>query len=204
MKKFLLIDDHIVVRSGIKALLLDLYEGCEVYEADDDISATEQLKVHIYDLVMMDVQIPNADMIGQMEYIHIKYPGTKVLIFSMSAEKIFAKRFLQAGAKGFLSKHASLDEMTKAIKMVLNNRIYISELLTESLAEDSSTSIFDKLSIREFEIISLLLSGHTITDISRSLYLEATTIGTHKARAFKKLGIKGLLQLKELAAKYDL
>lgn len=193
-----------VVRSGIKGLLLELYKPCEVYEADSDIIAIEQLKKNRYDLVMMDVQIPKADMIGLMEYIHVKYPATKVLIFSMSAEKIFARRFLKTGAKGFLSKYAPLSEMTKAIEMVLSNQKYISALLVKSLADDSFTSIFDNLSVREFEIISMLLSGHTLTDISKALHLEATTIGTHKSRAFKKLGVKSLLELQELAIKYDL
>jgi two-component system invasion response regulator UvrY len=143
-----------------------------------------------------------------MEYIHVRYPETKVLVFSMSSEKIYAKRFLKAGAKGFLSKDSSLDEITKAFNMVLNNRKYISENLAEALVEDSLSDTpsnpFDKLSIREFEIASLLLSGQTLGDISAALNLQASTVGTHKARAFEKLGVNSILELKELATSYNL
>ena len=206
MKKFLLIDDHSVVRSGLKNLLLEIYTSCEVDEADSDAMAIKLLKLKTYDMLLMDVQIPKADMIGLMEFIHSKYPGTKVLIFSMSPEKIYAKRFLSIGAKGFLSKEASLDEIIKAIDMVLSDRKYISESLADMLAgyPGRTPNIFDTLSIREFEIISLLLSGQTLTEICTTLSLQASTVGTHKARAFEKLNVKGLLELKDLAQSYEL
>jgi two-component system invasion response regulator UvrY len=208
MNKFLLIDDHVVVRSGIKGLLSELFKPCEVHEADDSESAIEKLKKNSYDLVMMDIQIPKNDMLGLMEYVHVKYPDEKVLIFSMSAENIYAKRFLKAGAKGFLSKDSSLDEITKAVNLVLNNRKYISETLAEILADDSFSDTpsnpFDKLSLREFEIASLLLSGQTASEISKSLNLQASTVGTHKSRLFEKLGVTNLLELKELATSYNL
>ena len=119
MKKFLIVDDHDVVRSGIKGLLLELFKPSEIAEARDGESATENLKHNQYDLIMMDIQMPKTDTLGLMEYIHIKYPDAKVLVFSMSAESIYAKRFLKAGAKGFLSKDAPLEEIKKAINLVL-------------------------------------------------------------------------------------
>ena len=206
MKKFLLIDDHFVVRSGVKGLLAELYKPCEVYEAENSEKAINQLKQRSYDLIMMDVQIPQNDMLGLMEYIHIKYPAAKVLMFSMSPENIYAKRFLKAGAKGFLSKDSTFDETIRAINLVLNNRKYISETLAERLAEDSFTdnpgNPFDKLSAREFEIASMLLSGQTLSEIGRLLNLQASTIGTHKAKLFKKMNVSNVLQLKELASIY--
>ena len=208
MKKFLLIDDHKVVLSGINGLLSGLYNPCEIDEASDADTVIEKLKKNEYDLVMMDVQIPNNDMLGLMEYIHTKYPLIKVLIFSMSSENIYAKRFLKAGAMGFLSKDSQLDEITKAVNLVLSNRKYISEKLADSLAEGflsgNASNPFDNLSLREFEITSLLLSGQTSSDISKSLNLQPSTVGTHKARAFEKLKISNLLELKELATSYNL
>lgn len=208
MKKFLLIDDHTVVRSGIKGLLTEIFTPCEILEAGNGDEAVEKLKQSKYDFVMMDIQMPNTDSLGLMEFINIKYPETKVLIFSMSPEKIYAKRFLKAGAKGFLSKESSLDEVKKAINLVLNNRTYISETLASTLVEDayspSPSNPFEKLSAREFEIASLLLSGHTISDISKSLNLQVSTIGTHKARIFEKLNVTNLLELKELSVSYNM
>jgi two-component system invasion response regulator UvrY len=140
MKKFLLVDDHNVVRSGIKGLLLELFKPAEIAEASDGETAVENLKHHQYDLIMMDIQMPKTDTLGLMEYIHIKYPDAKVLMFSMSAENIYAKRFLKAGAMGFLSKDAPLDEIKKAINLVvLNNRKYISETLASVLAIRSTS-----------------------------------------------------------------
>ena len=208
MKKFLLVDDHNVVRSGIKGLLLELFKPSAIDEANDGDSATEILKHNQYDLIMMDIQMPKTDTLGLMEYIHIKYPDAKVLIFSMSAEGIYAKRFLKAGAKGFLSKDAPLEEIKKAINLVLNNRKYISETLASSLAEESisetSGNPFNQLSPREFEIVSLLLSGQTISEISKLLNLQVSTIGTHKARLFSKLNVNNILELKEIATSYNL
>lgn len=208
MKKFLLVDDHNVVRSGIKGLLIELFKPSEIFEAGDGETAIGILKIHNYDLIMMDIQMPKTDTLGLMEYIHIKYPEAKVLIFSMSAESIYAKRFLKAGAKGFLSKDAPLEEIKKAIGLVLNNRKYISETLAAVLAEESITESpsnpFNQLSPREFEIVSLLLSGQTLSDISKLLNLQISTIGTHKARLFDKLHVSNILELKELANSYNL
>ncbi len=206
MKKFLLIDDHFVVRSGVKGLLAELYKPCEIYEADDSDKAVQQLKQRSYDLIIMDVQIPQNDMLGLMEFVHIKYPDAKVLMFSMSPENIYAKRFLKAGAKGFLSKDATFDETLKAINLVLNNRKYISDTLAERLAEDTYSDAtgnpFDKLSAREFEIAAMLLNGQSLSEMGRLLNLQASTIGTHKAKLFKKMNVSNVLQLKELASIY--
>src|SRR3954463_11383210 len=136
MKHFLLIDDHVVVRSGIKILLSEIYKPAEIDEAHDGDSALSLLKENKYDLVMLDIQMPKTDTFGLMEYIKVKYPSLKVLMFSMSPENIYAKRFLKAGAKGFLSKDAPLEEIKKAIDMVMNGRKYISESLMEMLAEN--------------------------------------------------------------------
>lgn len=207
MKQFLLIDDHTVVRSGIRTLLLEIYKPCEIFEASDGTTAVEQLKQRAYDLVIMDIQMPSTDAFGLMEYIRISHPDTKVLIFSMSAENIYAKRFLKAGAKGFVSKESPLEEINKAITMVLNNKRYISEAMIDILAEGSSVNAknpFQSLSARELEITSLLLSGHTLSEIARSLNIQVSTAGTHKSRLFEKLGVTNVLELKELADFYKL
>lgn len=208
MKKFLLVDDHVVVRSGIKTLLSEMYDPAEIHEAMDGETAMVKMKESSYDLVMLDIQMPKTDTLGLMEYIHIKYPTAKVLMFSMSAENIYAKRFMKAGAYGFISKEAPLEEITRAINMILNNKKYISDTLAEKLAEDSFSgktgNPFNDLSPREFEIVSLLLEGKTVTDISHTLNIQTSTVGTHKARLFDKLGVTNILELKELATTYNL
>lgn len=206
MKRFLLVDDHVVVRSGIKVLLSDIYKPAVIDEAYDGASAIEKLKEYQYDLIMLDIQMPNTDTLGLMRYIHTEYPQARVLIFSMSAENIYAKRFIKAGAYGFVSKEAPLEDITHAIDVILNNRKFISDTLADSLAEDSfmgrSSNPFNELSPREFEIVSLLLSGKTVSDIAHTLNIQTSTVGTHKARLFEKLGVGNILELKELATTY--
>ncbi|MEP7236353.1 MAG: response regulator transcription factor [Ferruginibacter sp.] len=208
MKKFLLVDDHVVVRSGIKILLADIYNPCQIYEAMDGDSALEKLKEQEFDLIILDIQMPNTDTLGLMEYIHITYSQAKVLMFSMSAENIYAKRFMKAGAFGFISKEAPLEEITRAISIILGGKKYISESLAEKLAEDSfsgkSANPFNELSPREFEIVTLLLDAKTVTEISHSLNIQTSTVGTHKARLFEKLGVTNILELKEMATTYNL
>jgi two-component system, NarL family, invasion response regulator UvrY len=203
MKRFLLVDDHTIIRSAVGGILSQLFSTCEVHEANTGDAAVEQLKKRQYDLVVMDIHMPGTDTLGLMEYMHVQYPDIKVLIFSMSPENIFAKRFLKAGAQGFISKDASLEEITKAINIVLSGRKYISPSFASYLADNTISgnpdNPFDKLSAREFEVVNLLLTGKTVSDISKTLNLQVSTIGTHKARLFEKLGVSNLIELKELA-----
>lgn len=208
MKKFLLIDDHVVVRAGIKQLIQQEFEPAEIYEASDGESGHKMLEQRPFDLVMLDIQMPNTNSIEFMQNILKNFPEAKVLVFSMSAENVHAKRFLKEGAMGFISKDAPMEEIIKAISRILENRRYISGSLAAILANDSfeskSDNPFNKLSAREFEIANLLLTGQTISNISAAINLRVSTVGTHKARMFEKLGITNLLELKELANTYNL
>jgi len=208
MKRFLLIDDHVVVRSGLKFILSDLFKPCEIDEAEDGDTAVAILKERQYDLVMLDIKMPNTNSIQLMEYFKITYPSLRVLIFSMNSESIYAKRFLRAGAQGFVNKDAPLDEVVKAINQVLSGKKYISETMMELLAEfgisNKEEVLFNSLSPREFEIVSLLLKGDSLSHIAQSLNLQTSTVGTHKARIFEKLKVTNLLELKELSSMYNL
>jgi two-component system, NarL family, invasion response regulator UvrY len=208
MHKFLLIDDHVVVRSGIKLLLANIYKDSEIHEAKDGDSATSFVKQNHYDFVMLDVQMPNTDSFALMEYFKENFPLLKVLVFSMNAESIYALRFIKAGAMGFISKDAPLDEIKKAIDQVVNGKKYISEEMLFVLAEGTSTNAntnpFSTLSAREFEIVSMLLNGKTISLIAADLNLGISTVGTHKGRIFTKLKVTNLLELKELANSFNM
>ncbi len=187
---------------------MEIFKPCEIFEASNGETAVEQLKKRAYDLVIMDIQMPGTDAFGLMEYIRISNSDAKVLIFSMSAENIYAKRFLKAGAKGFVSKESSLEEIKKAISTVLNNKRYVSEAMIDMFADwssgDHAKNPFQSLSARELEITSLLLSGQTLSEIARSLHIQVSTAGTHKSRLLEKLSVTNVLELKELADFYKL
>ncbi len=208
MQKFLLIDDHVIVRSGIKLLIFNTYSDCEVHEAKDGETALALVKENEYDFVMLDVQMPNTDSFALMENFRANYPDLKVLVFSMNSENIYALRYIKAGAKGFISKDAPMDEVKKAIDLVLKGKKYISEdllfVIAEGNATSSDTNPFNSLSAREFEIVSMLLRGKTISVIAAELNLGISTVGTHKGRIFNKLHVTNLLELQNIANSYNI
>lgn len=205
---FLIIDDHEVVRAGVKNVLTELYKTASIYEAADEKTALHYLKTIPIDLAVMDVQIPETNTTGLMEFIKNTYPLTRVIIFSMSAESIYAKRFLKAGAMGFVSKNAGLQEFKKAIELVMQNRKYISENLAQLLATGigmkEKDSPFENLSSREFDIATLLMKGKSISEIAELLNLNISTVGTYKARLLEKLGVKNMVELIELGKVYNI
>jgi len=203
MKNVLIVDDHAVMRTGLRLLLQDFYQGLEIYEAGTDAEVLQQFKLHWIDLVVMDIHIANTNTIELVELISIKYPRTYTLVFSMMPEQIYGRRMLKAGARGFLPKESTLEEIKKAFDLVLQQKTYLSQNFIEILAGHVSTGSgvnpFEKLSHREFEIVNLLLSGFSIAAIAQTLNVKPSTVGTYKLRVFEKLKIKTVFELKDLA-----
>jgi two-component system invasion response regulator UvrY len=207
-KKFMLADDHAAIRAGVKTLLESTYTDAIVDEIADGKGVMEKLKHNSYDLVILDIQMPDTDTPVLIKYITDNYPSIPVLVFSMSSEQVYALRVLKAGAKGFISKDSSLDELKKAIELVLNKKKYVSPAVVQLLADQSLFSSkenpFSKLSSREFQIATLLLEGKTISEIAAILAIQLSTASTHKARVFNKLNVSNLLELKEASIFYKL
>jgi DNA-binding NarL/FixJ family response regulator len=152
----------------------------------------------------MDVNMPNTDSFGILNSILSFKPATKIIIFSMNAEELYAKRYLKMGAMGYLRKDAPGSEIQKAITSVLNNKKYISTELSEILLSDLQDkkhleNPFDKLSPREFELVQHLSRGESVAQISQTLNLHKSTVGTHKARIFEKLQCANVIELNKLA-----
>lgn len=189
-------------------MLSEVYPGCQPDEAENGAGAVDALEKTSYDLVILDIKMPDTDTLGLVQSIRSQHPATRLLIFSMNPENIYAKRFFKAGCHGFVSKEAPIEEIQKAITTVLGGKKYISETLAQLLADDSAGNIpvnpFEKLSAREFEIVSFILLGKGVSEIGHLLNLRVSTIGTHKARLFKKLQVTNVVGLKELATTYHL
>lgn len=208
MKKFLLIDDHAIVRSGIKFWLSAEYNPSEIDEAENGKEAVKKIEDNDYDLLLLDIHMPETNSFDLLKHILSTKPDSKVLIFSMNSEGMYAKRYLKAGAVGFVSKDAPIDELKKAVDLTLNNRKYFSDkfidtILNEKAGEENINPFF-KLSDREFEITSLLLEGKSVGEISNLLNIHNSTTGTYKARIFEKLKIENIFQLNKLATLYDI
>jgi two-component system, NarL family, invasion response regulator UvrY len=207
-KNILILDDHPILRWGLKSLLNDLYPQLKVYEAEDGDSMLSCLRKRKFDVLIIDIQVPNTDTIRLVELVSIKYPNTYVLAYSMMPENIYGKRLLQAGASGYLPKMSAIDEVKRAFSIVLKRKKYISQNLLEMLAgeavQNKSANPFYKLSTREFEIANLLVGGTNIIQIAAQLNLKPSTVGTYKTRMFEKIGITSVFQLKDLATLYNL
>jgi DNA-binding NarL/FixJ family response regulator len=202
MRKFLLIDDHAVVRNGVKHMLSEFYEACKVDEAADEEQALEILASEQYDLIFLDINIPKTNTLDLLKRMLANDQKLRVLMFSMNNEKMHAKRYLEAGAKGFLSKDAPIDEIKRVIGIILDNKTYYSDAFIDTLIHEKSgqeINPFDKLSEREFQIATLMLAGKSLTEISATLAIHTSTTGTHKSKIFEKLNVKNLVEMIELA-----
>jgi two-component system invasion response regulator UvrY len=206
MHTLLIIDDHSIVRTGIK-LLAKEHLAVITDEAADGRIALRKIKETKYDLLMLDINIPDTDCGKLLSTILTISPNTKVLIFSMNEEDLFARHYLKSGAKGFLSKKSSDAEIIRAIQQVLSGKRYISpqlaELLGDDLAGNKNTNPFETLSERELSVVNHLLRGNSISAISEIMTLHPSTVGTYKTRIFEKLAIKSLIDLTELARIYN-
>lgn len=206
MPQILIVDDHSIVRTGIKLLLenqLDIV--CD--EASDGITTLELLKEKMYDVILLDINMPDTDCGALLATILRVSPETHVLIFSMNEEELFARHYMKLGAKGFLSKKSSESEIILAIKQVLSGRRYISREFAEILGDEISgvktINPFNTLSERELTVVGYLIKGVKISTISEIMNLHPSTISTYRIRIFEKLNIKNLIDLTELARIYN-
>ena len=206
MYNILIIDDHSIVRTGIK-LLVKEHLNATTEEAADGKIALKKIKEKKYDLLLLDINMPDTDCGKLLSTILTISPDTKVLIFSMNEEDLFARHYLKLGAKGFLNKKSSDTQIMQAIQQVLTGKRYISPQLAETFGEDiagaKNVNPFEMLSERELTVVGHLLKGNSISGISEIMMLHPSTIGTYKTRIFEKLAIKSLIDLTELARIYN-
>jgi two-component system, NarL family, invasion response regulator UvrY len=205
MATILLADDHAIVREGLKTFIQNIIPHSDIEEAYDGASAFKKIRHLNFDLIILDINMPATDSFGLVRNILAVKPKSKILIFSMNAEEIFAMKFLNLGALGYLRKDASEDEFRLAIENVMSNKRYVSPSFTRALTESAlgknayNQNPFDLLSPRELEIVRHLIKGASVSQIGTCLNLHTSTIGTHKARIFEKLACKNIIEINELA-----
>lgn len=208
MKNILIADDHWIVRMGLKMLVNKIYDTANVVGVNNGDEVIRALKNDPYDLILLDLMMPETDAIELLNLIQSHNATIPVLIVTMNPEESYGKRFLQLGAKGFIKKNAPEEELIRAIKQVSEGRKYISTELADTISEDffsgRSSNPFDALSAREFQITSYLCKGVEITEICKVLSIQYSTVNTHKQRIFDKLNIRTIKELAELAMCYSI
>jgi len=206
-KSILVIDDHQIVFSGIQLIFHTSKLEFDLQLCKNGDEAVDILRKSIFDLIIMDVNLPDTDTFQLINLILSLHPEQKILIFSMSSEEMYAKRFLKLGAMGYLSKQESNEEFIQAVLTVLSGERHLSKYMIKSMTNDAligqSGHVFEKLSAREFEIMTYFLRGHGSKEVSNITNLHSSTIGTYKFKIFDKLGVKNILELQELARVHD-
>lgn len=199
----LIVDDHQVVISGIQLIFHSFQFNSEVSNCKNGDQCIELLRIKSFDLIILDVNLPDTDTFQLISLIFTIYPTQKILMFSMSSEELYAKHFLKLGAMGFISKEASNDDFMAAVRTVIEGNIYLStkmiNLMAKDTVNDGKAMLFSKLSSREFEIMSYFLKGYGSKDICNLTNLHSSTIGTYKFKIMDKLGVKSITELQELA-----
>jgi len=194
VRRILIVDDHEVVRDGVKTIFEE-QAGTAVF--GDASTASEALQLaseHTWDIVLLDLSLGGRSGLEVLKELKQIQPRTPVLILSMHSEEQYARRAFKAGAAGYVTKDSSRAELSKAIDKVIKGGKYVSPILAEKLitylekAPDAAPQ--DTLSDREFEVMRLIASGRTVSEIANILALSDKTISTYRARILEKMGMK--------------
>ena len=202
MIRILLVDDHPVARHGIKSLLVDRVKDAVVGEAPDAASALKQVEDGTWDLVIADLSMPGMSGLELVKELRRIRPTLPTLVLSMHPPSQFARRALSAGAIGYITKDSKLDEFVSAIEHARRGRRYISRDTADLLLRQGAkweAPPHESLSDREYQVLRLIGSGQTISDIGRDLGLSVKTISTYRARVLEKLGMRTNAELMRYA-----
>lgn len=203
----LLVDDHAVVREGYRRLLERRGNIVVVGEAADATDAYEKFCALTPQVVVMDIALPGVSGIDAMRRMLARQPGTRVLIFSMYEDPIFASRALQAGACGYVTKASAPNVLVEAVHAVARGKRYISADIAQELALRNVAPravARHGLSAREFEVLRLLVKGHSIRHIAQALNLTPKTVANHQSSIRQKLGADTAVQLLRIAGSLGL
>lgn len=206
MIRILLVDDHPVVRQGIRTMLMERLDDALVGEAGDAHSALREVEGNEWDVVVADISMPGASGLELIKELRQLRPLLPALVLSMHSSAQFARRAIGAGAAGYLTKDTDPDEIIAAIKEVRHGRRYVAKD-----AEDGATwsnaaveAPHETLSDREYQVLRQLGSGSTVSDIARDLGLSVKTISTYRMRVLEKLGMRTNAELMRYAIENNL
>ncbi|HEY0975556.1 MAG TPA: UvrY/SirA/GacA family response regulator transcription factor [Solimonas sp.] len=209
MIKIMLVDDHRLVRAGLKRVLQEVADMQVLAEASSGEEALEMMRTQTPDVVLMDINMPGIGGLEATRRAMQRYPGTKIIVVSMHLEEPYPSRMLAAGAAGYLSKDSAADEVVTAIRRVHSGGHYVAADVAGNLAASivkgpSGASPFDQLSQRETQVMLMVTKGYSTQEISDRLHLSPKTVSTYRYRLFEKLGVNNDVELTRMAMRYGL
>lgn len=193
--KVLIVDDHAVVRRGVAHILTEAFQRIEIGEADSGKGALSAVKKEPWDIVILDINLPDRKGLEILRTLKADYPLLPVMILSLHPEEEYALRALKAGASAYLTKQSAPEELVAAVKQVLKGRMVVSAILAERLAgglrkDHPAIPAHQTLSGREFDVLCKLAQGRSIREIADQLGLSTKTVSTYRARLLDKLHLK--------------
>jgi two-component system invasion response regulator UvrY len=193
MIRILIADDHAILRRGLREILAREITDLVCGEAENAQQLLAEVGSRDWDLVILDVTMPGRSGVDVLPDLRRTRPKLPVLVLSMHPEDQYAKRMLKAGASGYMNKESAPEELIRAIRRILAGGRYVSSGLAEKLAldlhEDSGRPLHEALSDREFEVLRMIGSGRTVTQVAEDLHLSVTTVSTYRARILEKLNM---------------
>jgi two-component system, NarL family, invasion response regulator UvrY len=207
--KILIVDDHEVVRRGLKQILADAFPEASFAEAGTSQEALDQVGKQRWDIILLDINIPGRNGLEVLEEVHKHQAKTPVLILSAFPEQDFALRALKLGAAGYLTKQSASDELHAAVRKAIEGGKYVTASLAEKLAarlgqDLQQTPPHEALSNRELQILRMIASGKTIKEIAAELSLSEKTIATYRTRIAEKLNLTTNVEFTRYALKHRL
>jgi len=194
MLRFLIADDHTVVRRGLKQILLEAFPSAFIEEVSDAEDLLKKVMRESWDVVISDISMPGRSGLEILQQIRLDHPKLPILILSIYPEDQYAIRVLKAGASGYLTKESAPEELVKATNQLLLGKKYITPSIAEKLAStlerDGEKMPHEYLSDREFEVMKQLASGRSVSEIAEKISLSVTTVSTYRARIMTKMNLK--------------
>jgi two-component system, NarL family, invasion response regulator UvrY len=190
----LVVDDHAIVREGLKSILAKAENLTVIGEAGNAPDAMALLRKQPCDLVLLDLSLPGKTGVDLLKMIHDEIPKLRVLVLSTYPEDQYAIRVLKLGASGYLTKESAPELLIQAIRKVAGGGKYVSPAMAERLLDEIGTdgqqAPHELLSDREFEVFKLIATGKSLTDIAEGMHVSIKTISTHRTRILEKTGFK--------------
>ncbi len=208
--RIILVDDHVIVREGLRSLIEKRPDMQIVGEAGDGRNAVEMARKLLPDVVLMDVSMPDMNGIEATRNIRGKCPGVKVLVLSMHFDRKFAVEMLKAGASGYLLKDAAFEELITAIRAVLSGHTYLCHGISDAIirnyvdSADMGMSVFSILTTREREVLQLITEGNSTKEIASILRLSVKTVETYRKLIMEKLDLHSIAELTKYAIREGL
>lgn len=206
--RVLIVDDHMIIRRGLRQILLESPQIESVEEAADGPSALRVLRNTPIDAVLLDIALGERDGLDVLGNLRQEFPRTGVIMLSVYPESQFALRAIRSGANGYLNKGCEPEELLAALRRAAEGGTHvtpaIAELMAQDIRRDSARAPHETLSNREFQVLQLLAKGRSVNEIALQLSLSGNTISTYRARIFQKLELNNNVELAGYATRHKL